>query len=173
MSHISHAVDLVRRKEHRELLASGDERLKGTKYLWLTRSDRLEGQRLDRFQQLQRSSLRTARAWWRREIADHLWGFSDYASAALAWKRWARNTLRSHQEPMKKVAQMVLKHLDGIAVAASTGVTNAHAESLNAKIQKVKRMAHGYRNMESFKNAIYFHCGGLSMYLEKPSSTTN
>ena len=52
-------------------------------------------------------------------------------------------------------------------------MTNAHAESLNAKIQKVKRMAHSYRNMESFKNAIHFHCGGLSMYLETPSTTTN
>ena len=111
----------MRRKEHRELSASGDGRLKGTKYLWLTRPDRLEGHGLDRFQRLRQSSLRTARAWWRREIADHLWEFSDCASAAQAWKRWATDTLRSRQEPMKKVVRMVLRHLKGIAVAASTG----------------------------------------------------
>ena len=105
-------------------------------------------------------------------MADHLWGFSDYASAAQTWKRWAMDNLRDHQEPMKKVEQMVLKHLNGIAVVASTGVTNAHAESLNAKIQKVKRMAHDYRNMGSFKNDVYFHCGGLSMYFGRTSSTT-
>ncbi len=28
MSHLSHTVDLVRRKEHQKLLANGDERLK-------------------------------------------------------------------------------------------------------------------------------------------------
>jgi len=33
--HLSEAVDKVRRTEHRELHAEGDERLKGTKYDWL------------------------------------------------------------------------------------------------------------------------------------------
>ena len=59
---------------------------------------------------------------------------------------------------------MVANHLNGIAVATATGVTNAHAESLNSMIQKIKRIAHSYRNMASFINAIYFHCGWFSMY---------
>jgi len=31
--HVGKAVDTVRKHEHRELMASGDERLKGSKYL--------------------------------------------------------------------------------------------------------------------------------------------
>jgi transposase len=42
--------------------------------------------------------------------------------------------------------------------------TNAGAESINAKIQRVKRMACGFRNRERFRNAIYFHLGGLDLY---------
>ena len=137
------------------------------------RFDRLEGDRLDPFDRRRRSSLRTSRAWWRKDLADRLWDLPDAATAAAAWRRWVRGTLRSRQTPMRKVAKMVQKHLEGIAVAASTGVTNAHAESLNAKIQKVKQLANGYHNMESFKNAILFHCGGLSMYPENPVFTIN
>jgi len=35
MGHIGKAVDMVRKHEHRALMASGDETLKGSKYLWL------------------------------------------------------------------------------------------------------------------------------------------
>ncbi len=35
MGHLNNAVDTVRKQEHRALMASGDETLKGSKYLWL------------------------------------------------------------------------------------------------------------------------------------------
>ena len=43
-------------------------------------------------------------------------------------------------------------------------VTNAMSEGLNSKIQKIKSMACGFRNIENFKTAIYFRCGGLQLY---------
>jgi len=43
-------------------------------------------------------------------------------------------------------------------------VTNACCESVNAKIQWIKRMACGYRNRERFRMAIMFHCGGLDLH---------
>jgi len=41
-------------------------------------------------------------------------------------------------------------------------------ESINSEIQWVKYTARGFRNFENFKNAIYFHCGGLDL-LPKPT----
>jgi hypothetical protein len=38
---------------------------------------------------------------------------------------------------------------------------------LNATIQWVKKTARGFRNVEHFKTAIYFHCGGLDLYPHK------
>jgi hypothetical protein len=32
-------------------------------------------------------------------------------------------------------------------------------------------MANGYRNRENFRNAIYFHLGGLDLYPETLAST--
>ncbi|HEX9744219.1 MAG TPA: transposase [bacterium] len=38
------------------------------------------------------------------------------------------------------------------------------AESLNSRIAAVKLRACGFRNVENFRTAIYFYCGGLEMY---------
>jgi len=35
---------------------------------------------------------------------------------------------------------------------------------MNATIQWVKKTAQGFRNVEDFKTAIYFHCGDLNLY---------
>ena len=48
-------------------------------------------------------------------------------------------------------------------------ITNAVSEGLNSKIQTIKKMAYGFRNLEHFKTAIYFHCGGLQLYPVVPS----
>ncbi len=45
--------------------------------------------------------------------------------------------------------------------AATTDATNVRAEALNSWIQWVQRMACGHRNRENFRNASYFHLGGL------------
>lgn len=58
---------------------------------------------------------------------------------------------------------MVRDHLGGIINAIVLRATNAGAESINARIQRVKRMACGFRNRERFRNVIYFHLGGLDL----------
>lgn len=58
---------------------------------------------------------------------------------------------------------MVRRHLFGIVNAVCEGVTNARAESVNARIQWIKRLANGYRNMNRFIMAIMFHLGKLDM----------
>jgi hypothetical protein len=54
--------------------------------------------------------------------------------------------LRTRLEPVKKVGRMIRTHLWGILNAIVHGVTNARLESINARIQWVKKMACGFRN---------------------------
>ena len=42
-------------------------------------------------------------------------------------------------------------------------LTNAVAEGINSKIMSIKRRAGGYRNIENFKTAVLFYCGGLDL----------
>lgn len=45
MGHVSNTVNTVRKQEHRELMASGNETLKGSKYLWLYSRENVPPQR--------------------------------------------------------------------------------------------------------------------------------
>ena len=59
---------------------------------------------------------------------------------------------------------MVKRHWDGVITAVVTKVNNAQAEGINSVIQWMKSGARGYRNWERYRNAIYFHLGGLELY---------
>ena len=61
---------------------------------------------------------------------------------------------------------MIKRHWDGVIDAVLANVTNARSEATNAKIQWIKRFGYGYRNRERFRNAIYFHLGGLDLYTD-------
>jgi transposase len=162
--HLGDAVDKVRREEHRQLNKAGEDTLKGTKYLWLQNPDHMSPRQLAAFDAIKTGNLRTARAWALKETAMQLWRFASWNRAERAWKRWYGWAIRSRLEPMKQVARMVKTHLAGILNAVVSGATNAQAEGINAVIQWLKYTARGYRNRERFRNAIYFHLGGLDLY---------
>jgi len=164
--HLSQAVDQVRRQENRTLVAEGDEQLKGTKYLWLRHPDRLSDEAWQAFEPLRESALKTARAWAIKELAMSLWRYHARGWARRAWLAWFKWAIRSRLEPIREVASMIKRHLNGILNAIVLGVTNARSEGINAKIQWIKYTARGFRNRERFRTAIYFHLGGLELYPE-------
>lgn len=162
--HLGEAVDKVRRQEHRERRARGDERLKGTKYYWLQNPLEMSRRRWRTLNSLRTGRLRVGRAWAIKEEAMTIWGYRSRGWAERQWKRWYSWAIRCRLEPVKRVARMIRSHWDGVINAATSEYTNAMAEGLNSKIQWIKRMACGYRNRERFRNAIYFHLGGLDLY---------
>ncbi len=74
---------------------------------------------------------------------------------------------------MVRAARMVRNCLAGILNALVRKATNAAAESMNARIQRNKAMACGYRNRERFRNAILFYLRGLDLYPRSASAHTN
>lgn len=169
--HLGKAVDQVRRGEHRALLESGDDSLKGSRYLWLTNPDNLDAARTGALNALHHMNLKTSRAWALKETAMCLWRFVQRGRALSEWSAWIGKAMRSRLEPVKKVAHMIRKHLWGIVNAMALRTTNAGSESVNAKVQRVRRAACGFRNRERFRNAILFHLGGLDLYPSASSAT--
>lgn len=164
--HLGKAVDKVRAQENRDLLKEhGASELKGTKYDWLMNSARVDNRTGGRkgFMKLSRSNLKTARAWRIKEAAGLLW---DYVYEAVAEKRWKELIAwmnRSRLEPIINVAKTIKSYLWGILNAVRLKTTNAELESMNSGIQRIKRMACGFRNRERFRMAILFHFGGLDL----------
>lgn len=162
--HLGEAVDRVRKAEHKELRARGDLRLNKTKYLWLQRPEGMKHGRRLRFAELRDANLRVSRAWAMKETAMNLWNYRSPLAASKAWRRWLGWVSRSRLEPMKNVGRTLRNYLYGVLNAVILRVTNAKAEGLNSRIQWIKKMANGFRNRTRFKNAIYFHLGGLELY---------
>jgi transposase len=168
--HLGAAVDRVRREENRALRERGDETLKGTKHLWLYHPERLPAKRVARFDTLLRKALKTSRAWMLKELAMEMWNNRDQETAQQIFTAWYAWAIRSRLDPLKRVARMLRRHLQGVLNAIRSGVTNARVEGLNTTIQGLKRAARGFRSRERFRNAIYFHLGGLDLY---PASLTH
>ena len=164
MGYVGKAVDTVRKQEHRELMAAGDETLKGSKYLWLYGRENVPEKRRDEFAVLMRQELKVGRAWAIKESLRRLWCYVYPASGLKFWKRWYFWATHSRLEPIRKAAETVRRHIDNILTCYQHPVTNAMSEGLNSKIQKIKSMACGFRNIQNFKTAIYFRCGGLDLY---------
>jgi transposase len=162
--HLGKAVDIVRRCEHKERSAAGDDVLKKTKHMWLRNPDRMSAEAWSKFGPLRESTLRTAKAWFYKEWGMRLWHYRRRGWAERGWGAWYRSAVRTRIEPVKKVARTVKRHLYGIVNAVVTGVTNAGAEGLNSGIQRIKAQARGFRNRERFRQAIYFHFGQLDLY---------
>jgi transposase len=161
---VSAAVDQVRRQEHKRLAAEGDERLKGTKFLWLANKEKVPDWRQGEFQALCKGKLRTGRAWAIKEALREFWDYSYRRCAEKFFTRWYFWATHSRLRPMIKAAKTLKGHLPNILTYFQHHITNATAEGLNSKIQMVKEMACGFRNREHYKLAIYFHCGGLDLY---------
>ena len=58
MGHVGKAVDTVRKQEHRELIASGDETLKGSTYLWLYSLEHVPKRRREEFNTWMRQEMK-------------------------------------------------------------------------------------------------------------------
>jgi transposase len=160
---LNDAVSEVRKRENRELSEAGYYAPKGTKYVWAQNPENMPRERRVLFDLLRDSTLKAAKAWALKDAARWLWNYVRRGWALKMWTRWIAWAMSSKLEPMKRAARTIRAHLWGIVNAIVMRVTNAGAESINAKIQWIKKQACGFRSRERFRNAIYFHCGGLDM----------
>lgn len=162
--YLGDAIDKVRRDEHRVLQRHGRNDLVRTKHHWLMNPHNMSTRQWRGFQRLRQSTLRTARAWAIREFAMSLWHYNSRTWALKAWKRWLSWAVRCRLEPVKKVARTIQEHLWGIINAIVLQADNSGAESINSRIKLLKVRARGFRSKPRFRNAIYFHLGGLDLY---------
>ncbi len=172
MKHVLEAVDKVRKNEHQLLSEQGEPMLKGTKYLWLWSEENIPEWRREEFEALRGKDLRVCRAWAIKENIRHLWDYRYEAHMRHYFQRWYFWATHSRLAPVIKAANTLKTHIDNIVTYARPRITNALGESINAKIEKVKRLACGFRNRSHYRTAIYFHCGGLNLFPCRPLSVT-
>lgn len=162
--YLGEAVDQVRRQEHKELMARGDETLKGTRQLWLYNPQNFSEPQAEEFAALKDLHLKVARAWAAKELFSKFWEYRQEGWARRFFKHWFGWVSRSQLKPVVEVAQMLKRHLENLLTYLQHRITNAVTEGLNSKIQSLKAAARGFRSFENYRIRILFFCGKLNLY---------
>jgi transposase len=151
------ALDAVRRAEVKQ-----DASLKGARWGLLKSPEDWTRQQITDMHWLQRSGLKTARAWRMkqrfREIHQLCRLGADPEPLYRAWISWAR---RSRLEPFKRLGKTLKQHLPGILAAYRRGISNAVAENLNSQIQAAIVRARGFKSFRSLTHIIFLTTGKL------------
>lgn len=162
--YLGEAVDKVRRAEHKELMAQGDETLKGTRQLWLYNPENFSPEQAEEFSALKDLHLKVARAWAAKELFSKFWAYQQEGWARRFFKDWFGWVSRSRLKPVIEVARMLKRHLDNLLTYLRHHITNAVTEGLNSKIQSIKSAARGFRSFRNYRIRILFFCGKLDLY---------
>ncbi len=166
--HLGEAVDQVRRAENKALQAQDDDRLKGTRQLWLFRESNLSPGQRRRFEAIKHSGLKTARAWAIKEEFRWFWRYVYQTSAHEFFDQWYAWGVRCRLRPMVRVAKMLKRHLPNLLSYFHHRITNATSEGFNSVIQALKYAARGFRSFKNYRTRILFFCGRLDLRPKLP-----
>ena len=162
--HLNEAVDKVRRREAKAMAAQGDERLKGTRQLFLFNPENLPADRVAEFEAIKNSDLKAARAWAIKESFRAFWQCKTLREAQTVFKKWYAWAIRCQLHEIKAVAKMLKRHLQGLLNFVRFPITNAVAEGFNSKIQAIKADARGFRNFLNYRTRVLFFCSKLNLF---------
>ncbi len=169
VSHVAEAVEEVRRAEVRQD-AQARVQLEKTCWLWRKNPENWTERESQRWQQLKDKPLLTGLAYAMRVALQQAYAAATVSVARrrfTEWCQWVRTEAEALTsgllEPMRKAAQMVARHLEGILGHWKQGLTTAFLEGLNSLFSATKRKARGYRSSEYQVAMLYFVAGKLEI----------
>jgi len=169
VSQVVEAVDEVRRKEARQDARARAD-LEKTSWLWRKNPEGWTARESERWTQLKDKPLVTGLAYAMRLELQKAYtaGTASQARRRFAsWCQWVKTEAAALSsgllEPMRKAADMVERHLEGILGHWQEGLTTAFLEGLNSLFSATKRKARGYRSPEYQTTMLYFVAGKLEI----------
>ncbi len=147
MQHANDAVDEVRRAEFFRQGKEKREVIKGKKWLLLSRWKNLTGQHRGDLNELFRLNRRVFKAYMLKESVQSLWDY-QYPGAMFNYlDKWIDQLKWQRLVPFEKLADMLLKHAEGIANYCRTKVRFGVVEAVNANIRLLINRGRGYKNL--------------------------
>ena len=164
VANVNKAIDDVRANEVKRLKADGYEPvLKRSRWLFLKRPENLTDKQSSSLGELLRYNLRTVKAYLLAQELDGLWGYVSPAWAGKFLDQWCRTVMRTHLDPMKKVARSLRRHRPLILnwFRARGEISAGCVEGLNNKLKLTLRKSYGFRTFRAAETALYHSLGRL------------
>lgn len=166
---VTQAVEEVRRAEVRQD-AVARAQLEQTCWLWRKNPEGWTAREARRWERLKDKPLVTGLAYAMRLELQKAYAATSVQVARrrfVNWCQWVRLEAEALAngllEPMRKAADMVERHLEGILGHWRAGLTTAFLEGLNSLFSATKRKARGYRSTEYQTAMLYFVAGKLEI----------
>lgn len=115
------------------------------------------GKQIVRLSELRKLNLKAIKAYLPREEFQRFWAYKRAFYADRFLEAWVTRTLKTANEPMKKVALMLRRHKPLIMnwFAAKGTLSSGAVEGLNLKAKLIMRKAYGFKSIDSLKIALY------------------
>jgi transposase len=147
IQHANDAVDEVRRAEFFRKGQKMRDLIRGKKWLLLSRWKNLAPRQRGVLNRLFQINRRVFKAYLLKESLERLWDYR-YEGAMLNYLRKWMDQLRWQRLPaFQKLAETLLKHLDGILNYCRTKVRFGVVEAINGNIRMLINRGRGYKNM--------------------------
>ena len=147
MMHANDAIDEVRRAE---FFRQGKEKrglIKGKKWLLMSRWKNLTDPQRGELNRLFQLNRRVFKAYVLKESLERLWNYR-YAGAMFNYlKKWMDQLKWQRLAPFEELADMLVKHLEGILNDCKTKVRFGVVEAVSGNIRMLINRGRGYKNL--------------------------
>lgn len=114
ISHLSKALDQVRRDEYKRLSGKGRSYIKGQRYTLLSNKENLDLSGRQALKKLLAANKRLNTAYLLKESFGQLWNYKTAQGARAFFNRWKEVLKWKRLKPYEKFVAMVERHWDGI-----------------------------------------------------------
>jgi transposase len=147
IQHANDAIDEVRRAEFFRQGKHKRGLIKGKKWLLMSRWKNLTGEQRGELNRLFQLNRRIFKSYVLKDSLERLWNYR-YAGAMVNYlKKWMDQLRWQRLKPFEKLADMLLKHLDGILNYCRTKVRFGVVEAVNGNIRMLINRGRGYKNL--------------------------
>lgn len=156
LTHLSSAMDQVRRKEYARLSGADRRFIKGQRFNLLTRWANLHLKGRKALKALFKANKRLHTAYLLVDSFEQLWDYDTPDGARRFFDEWRDALKWQRLEPFQKFATMVASHWDGIEsyCHVDNKVPLGFVEGINNKIRVIQRRAYGFRDEEYLRLKI-------------------
>ena len=165
---VNEVVNEVRREE-----VKTEPDLIGSRWGYLKDASNWTEKQVNQMYTLSRMRLKTTKAWQLKESLREIFQTAQGRQQAEAllnkWYSWAR---RCRVPQMKKFAETIKRHWNGILNSFDSGLTNGSVEGINSMIQAAKSRARGYSSKHNLILMTYLIAGKLAHLPRSPFKPT-
>ena len=141
-----------------------------TRWALRTGENKLTDNKRELVNQIAKRNRRVGRAWALKEQARDLYRYDHEPGVARSLlKAWITAAKRSRISAFVALGKRLAVYFDAILAAIELGISNALAESINAKIRLINARGYGHHSAQTLTSMIYLCLGGLQVKL--PTTT--